>query len=189
MPYINLLPWRENARREMQQQFIAVLAGMSTVVVFCVFLLNFYYSERLAGQQYRNDYLKSEISILDKRIREIRNLNNTKDNLNQRISLIEQLQSSRNLGTQILNEVASIVPAGIYLTKVEKKDNLILVTGRSESNNRLANMIRQIEQSELLSNAVLESIIAGKKENSLLSSFKMTIEVNPYSATVAGDEK
>lgn len=180
MPYINLLPWRENARRELQQQFIAILAGISAVVVFLIFLLNLYYAERLQGQQYRNNYLQSEISILDKRIREIRDLNDTKDNLNQRIQLIEQLQSSRNLGTQILNEVANIVPAGIYLTKVEKKGSGILITGRSESNNRLANMMRQIEQSNLLSNAVLESIVAGENENSLLSKFSMTIQVNEF---------
>mgnify|MGYP000450794753 FL=1 len=180
MPYINLLPWRETARREMQQQFIAILAGISGVVVFLVFLLNLYFSERLSGQEYRNNYLQSEISILDKRIREIRDLNKTKENLNQRIKLIEQLQSSRNLGTQILNEVAIIVPAGIYLTKIEKKGAGLLITGRSESNNRLANMIRQIEQSELLSNAVLESIVAGEKENSLLSNFSMTVSVDEY---------
>jgi len=180
MPYINLLPWRENARREMQQQFIAILAGISGVVVFLIFLLNFYYSERLSGQEYRNNYLQSEISILDKRIREIRDLNKTKESLNKRIKLIEQLQSSRNLGTQILNEVALIVPAGIYLTKVEKKGTGLLITGRSESNNRLANMIRQIEQSDLLSNAVLESIVAGEKENSLLSNFSMTVSVDEY---------
>lgn len=189
MPYINLLPWRENARREMQQQFIAILAGLSAIVVFFVFLLNFYFSERITGQEYRNSYLKSEISILDKRIREIRDLNDTKENLNQRIRLIEQLQSSRNLGTQVLNEVAAIVPAGIYLTKVEKKDNLILVTGRSESNNRLANMIRQIDKSELLSDAILESIVAGKKENSLLSNFKMTIKVTEYLPEQVGAKK
>ena len=180
MTYINLLPWRENARREQQQQFIAILAGLSGVVVFFVFLLNFYYSERLSGQEYRNNYLQSEIAILDKRIREIRDLNKVKDSLNQRIKLIEQLQSSRNLGTQVLNEIAQIVPAGIYLTKIEKKGAGLLITGRSESNNRLANMIRQIEQSKLLSSAVLESIVAGEKENALLSNFSMTVSVNEF---------
>lgn len=189
MPYINLLPWRENARRELQQQFIAILAGVSSLVVFLVFLLNFYYSERLEGQQYRNDYLQSEISILDRRIREIRDLNKTKDNLNQRINLIEQLQSSRNLGTEILREVANIVPAGIYLTKVEKKGAGLLITGKSESNNRLANMIRQIEQSELLSDAVLESIVAGERENNLLSNFSMTISVEEYLPTTQEESK
>jgi len=188
MPYINLLPWRENARRELQQQFIAILAGISAITVFLVFLLNFYYSERLEGQQYRNNYLQSEISILDKRIKAIRDLNKTKDSLNQRIQLIEQLQSSRNLGTQILNEVAVIVPAGIYLTRVEKKGAGILITGRSESNNRLANMMRQIEQSELLSDAVLESIVAGENENTLLSKFSMTIQVNEYLTETGQDE-
>lgn len=188
MPYINLLPWRENARREQQQQFIAILAGISGVVVFFVFVLNYVYGARLEGQEYRNNYLQSEISILDKRIREIRDLNKTKDSLNQRINLIEELQSSRNLGTQVLNEIAVIVPAGIYLTKVEKKENGLLITGKSESNNRLANMMRQIEQSNLLAEANLESIIAGDSEGALLSDFNMTVTVIGPNVTEVGGE-
>jgi len=42
--------------------------------------------------------------------------------------------------------------------------------------------MRQIEQSSLLSNAVLESIVAGEKENALLSNFSMTVAVNEYLA-------
>lgn len=187
MPYINLLPWRENARKELQQQFIAILVGFGIISGFIVFLLNFYFSERLAGQQYRNSYLQSEISILDKRIREIRNLNKTKDSLNQRIQLIEQLQSSRNIGTQVLNEIASIVPAGIYLTKIEKKGSGLLIKGKSESNNRLANMIRNIEKSKLLGDAVLDSIVAGKSDALLLSDFDMTVTVNEFE--VQGEAK
>jgi type IV pilus assembly protein PilN len=188
MPYINLLPWRENARREQQQQFIAILAGISGVVIFFVFVLNYFYSARLEGQEYRNNYLQSEISILDKRIREIRDLNKTKDNLNQRIKLIEELQSSRNLGTQVFNEIAAIVPAGVYLTKVEKKQGGLQITGKSESNNRLANMIRMIEQSALLYEAELDSIKAGNKEGALLSDFSMTVKVKGMLST-QGEEK
>ncbi|QTH65218.1 PilN domain-containing protein [Psychrosphaera ytuae] len=180
MPYINLLPWRETARKERQQQFLAILGVISGLVVFLVFLLNMYYSERLAGQEYRNNYLRSEISILDQRIREIRNLNKTKDDLNQRIELIELLQESRNLGTQIFNEIARVVPAGIYLTKVEKKGSGLLINGKSESNNRLSNMMREIERSELLEGADLDSIVSAEREDQLLSDFSMTIAVKGY---------
>lgn len=180
MPYINLLPWRETARKERQQQFLAILGALSGLVVFLVFLLNMYYSERLAGQEYRNNYLRSEISILDQRIREIRNLNKTKDDLNQRIELIELLQESRNLGTQIFNEIARVVPAGIYLTNVEKKGSGLQINGKSESNNRLSNMMREIERSELLEGADLDSIVSAEREDQLLSDFSMTIMVKGY---------
>jgi type IV pilus assembly protein PilN len=189
MPYINLLPWRETARKEKQQQFLAILGAISALVVFLVFLLSMYYSEKLTGQKYRNTYLQSEISILTSRIREIQSLNDTKDDLNQRIALIEQLQESRNLGTQIFNEVARIVPTGIYLTNVEKKAASLLINGKSESNNRLSNMIRNIEKSELLENAVLDSIVAGEKETSLLSDFTMTVSVEEYLVENEGEKK
>lgn len=180
MPYINLLPWRETARKERQQQFLAILGVIAGVAVFFVFLLNLYYSERLDGQEYRNNYLRSEISILDKRIREIRNLNKTKDDLNQRIELIELLQESRNLGTEVFNEISRVVPAGIYLTKVEKKGSGLLIQGKSESNNRLSNMMREIEASELLEDADLDSIVSAEQETELLSAFSMAIAVKGY---------
>ncbi|MDA8621839.1 PilN domain-containing protein [Psychrosphaera sp.] len=189
MPYINLLPWRENARKEKQQQFLAVLAVISGAVVLLIFALSFYYSQQLEGQNYRNNYLQSEISILDQRIREIRNLNNTKADLNKRIELIEQLQESRNLGTEIFNEVAGMVPTGIYLTKIEKKDDSLLINGKSESNNRLSNMMRNIEKSDLLEGADLDSIVAGEKDTALLSDFTMTVAVRKYVVKAEGDKK
>ncbi len=189
MPYINLLPWRETARKEKQQQFLAILGATSALVIFLVFLLSMYYSEKLAGQKYRNDYLQSEISILNRRIQEIRTLDDTKNDLKQRISLIEQLQESRNLGTQIFNEVAGIVPTGIYLTKVEKSGPALLINGKSESNNRLSNMMRRIEQSELLGEVELDSIVAGERDAALLSDFTMTVEVKEYLIDEEGESK
>ena len=53
---------------------------------------------------------------MNQRIREINELDK-KENLQQRMRLIEELQSNRNLGTQIMDEVAKIVPGGVYLTK------------------------------------------------------------------------
>ncbi|MFP3830705.1 PilN domain-containing protein, partial [Pseudomonas sp. SIMBA_021] len=87
---------------------------------------------------------------------EIRELDKRKENLQQRMRLIEELQSSRNLGTQIMDEVTKIVPQGIYLTKLERRGNQIYVLGRSESNNRLSTMIRQVQSSYLLERLTMQ---------------------------------
>ena len=182
MAYINLLPWREAARKERQKNYVMVLALTALVSFLVCFLINMIYNARLDGQAKRNQYLESEIRILDQRIAEIRALNETKRSLQQRMTLIEQLQGSRNLGTEVMLEITRIVPTGVYLTQLEKKGSALLLLGKSESNNRLSNMLREAEQSELLTAPYLEFIEAGKERSSLLSDFRMHVKIAGYEA-------
>lgn len=182
MAYINLLPWREAARKEHQKNYVMVLALTALVSFLVCFLINMVYNARLDGQAKRNQYLESEIRILDQRIAEIRTLNETKRSLQQRMTLIEQLQGSRNLGTEVMLEITRIVPTGVYLTQLEKKGSALLLLGKSESNNRLSNMLREAEQSELLTTPYLEFIEAGKERSSLLSDFRMHVKIAGYEA-------
>lgn len=182
MAYINLLPWREAARKERQKNYVMVLALTALVSFLVCFLINIVYNARLDGQAKRNQYLESEIRILDQRIAEIRTLNETKRSLQQRMTLIEQLQGSRNLGTEVMLEITRIVPTGVYLTQLEKKGSALLLLGKSESNNRLSNMLREAEQSELFTTPYLEFIEAGKERSSLLSDFRIHVKIAGYEA-------
>jgi type IV pilus assembly protein PilN len=182
MAYINLLPWREAARKERQKQYLSILAATALVSFLIMFLINMIYNARIDGQLQRNSYLTNEIKVLEQRITEIQTLSDKKKSLQQRMSLIEQLQSSRNLGTQIMDEIARVVPAGVYLTQFEKKGSSLLLVGKSESNNRLSNMLREAESSELLAAPLLEFIEAGKDSSTLLSNFKMHLMVTGFEA-------
>lgn len=177
MAHINLLPWREEAQKAKQQLFFTILAAIVVFAFVLVFAVNQYYQARIDGQNIRNQYLTNEIKKLDLRIGEIKTLKEKKQALQQRIKVIEQLQRSRNVGTQVLDEIAKIVPAGIYLTKLEKKGNMLFIVGKSESNNHLANMIRAIEGSNLLTDAILESISNNDAKSKLLSDFKMKVRI------------
>lgn len=177
MAYINLLPWREEALQARKKEYLSILALVGLVTFLVVFIISSYYQSQIDGQQSRNQFLKDEIQILDVRIAEIKTLNEKKEALQKRISVIEQLQRSRNVGTQVLDEIAKIIPNGIYLTKLEKKGNVIHLTGKSESNNHLANMIREIELSDLFTDATPESIVTDEQATKLLSDFKMRVTI------------
>lgn len=177
MASINLLPWREAARKQQQLNYLAILAQVAVLTFVLMFFVYWLYGARVEGQISRNALLQSEIQVLDQRIAQIKKLEEQKASLQQRMSLIEQLQRSRNLGTQIMDEVAKTVPAGVYLMSLDKKFNRLLVTGKSESNNRLSGMLRVIEQSPLLSQPVLEFIQASKEDSGLLSDFKMHLRL------------
>ncbi len=177
MAHINLLPWREEAEKAKQRQFFTAISLVALTSFALVFLVNQFYQMRIDGQNARNQYLKHEIQLLDARISQIKTLNEKKSELEKRTSVVEQLQRSRNVGTQVLDEIAKIVPTGIYLTKMEKQGNSLQLFGKSESNNHLANMIRKIDTSDLFTDAVLESIISNDTESKILSDFKMRIRI------------
>jgi type IV pilus assembly protein PilN len=180
MPHINLLPWREQQRQASQQKFLTIIGLIVGSVFLLMYLIGAFYDGLTAGQNIKNNFLKAEIAKLDTRIVAINDLNKKKDNLQRRIRLIEELQSNRNLGTQIIDEIVRVVPAGIYLTSLEREGNLLKVIGRSESNNRLSQMLRQVEASYLLERPVIQGIVAGEQRSRLLSDFTMHFNVKSF---------
>ncbi|MCF6436535.1 MULTISPECIES: PilN domain-containing protein [Pseudoalteromonas] len=180
MPHINLLPWRDQRRKESQKKFLTIIAVNIVVVMLILYLIGSFYDSLTAGQQVKNNYLGAEVAKLDSRIVEINDLSQQKENLQRRINLIEELQSNRNLGTQIIDEVVRVVPAGVYLTSLERKENLIKVVGRSESNNRLSQMLRGVESSYLLERPTIQGIVTGEQNSRLLSDFTMHFYVKPF---------
>ncbi len=177
MAYINLLPWREENIKAQQKEFFTILAIAAIVAFGLIFSVSLFYQAKIDGQVKRNHFLTNEIQVLDIRINEIKLLAEKKAALQKRIDVIEQLQRSRNVGTQVLDEMAKVIPAGIYITSLEKQGNSIFLQGKSESNNHLANMIRAIELSDLFTDATPESIVTDENATKLLSDFKMQIRI------------
>ena len=187
MAYINLLPWREAQRKQQQTQFMTLLSIAGIVSFAAMFGLSALYTAKIEGQGSRNAFIQGEITVLEQRIVEIRELDEKKKNLQKRMELISQLQSSRNLGTQIMDQIATVVPTGVYLSNLQKQGPSLLLVGKSESNNRLSNMIRSVESSELLKDPLLEFIEAGKDQTQLLSDFKIHLTVKGFEAVQGGD--
>ncbi len=177
MAYINLLPWREQEKETQKKIFLIILASIAVFTLLLTFLIGLFYQLKIDGQNTRNQFLQNEITILDVKIAEIRTLNTTKKELIKRISAVEQLQRNRNVGTQVFSEITSVVPSGVYLTSAFKTGNVLSFEGKSVSNSNLSNMIRNIENSELLYDAKLHKITSSNIQKSLLSDFNMVVKV------------
>ncbi len=71
MPHINLLPWREQQRKESQNKFVTVLFAVVVISFLSMYILSSFYSGLREGQNIKNDFLNTEIALLNQRIREI----------------------------------------------------------------------------------------------------------------------
>lgn len=162
MASINLLDWREDRRDRRKKEFITVLVSVVVVCGMLLFLSHMVYESWIDGQRQRNNYLKNEISILDRQIREIRELEDQRRKLEDRMNVIQKLQSSRPQVVRLFDELVRVMPDGVYVTKIERKGKKIFLEGRAESNTRVSRLMRNIDESDWLDKPVLSVIREAK---------------------------
>lgn len=94
MARINLLPWREELREQRKQQFLVILGGVLVASAALVFLGDQYFTAAVENQNARNDFLRKEIVVLDARIKEISELKSRRQQLLERMKIIQDLQGN-----------------------------------------------------------------------------------------------
>ena len=72
MTRINLLPWREELRKQKRQEFLTVVVGMLVLGGVLIFAANYFINSKISSQDGRNQFLSGEISRLDNKIKEIK---------------------------------------------------------------------------------------------------------------------
>jgi type IV pilus assembly protein PilN len=160
MPRINLLPWRDEERKERKLQFLIALGGATLVAILLAFLSYLMFSSMIDGQQRRNDRLRAEIKSLDKQIEEINSLESAKQKFIARMEIIEKLQRSRPEIVHVFDEIVKTLPDGAYLTGVKQTDLKFKFDGVAQSATRVSTFMRNIDSSEWLKNPELQVIAA-----------------------------
>ena len=160
MPRINLLPWRDEQRKERQVQFLIALGAAALAACLLAFLGYLAFSSMIDSQQHRNDRLRTEIKKLDKQIEEINSLETAKQNFIARMQIIEKLQQSRPEIVHVFDEIVKTLPDGAYLTAIKQTDQKFKFDGIAQSSTRVSAFMRNMDSSEWLRNPELQVVQA-----------------------------
>jgi type IV pilus assembly protein PilN len=185
MPRINLLPWRDEERKERKLAFFVAIGGATVaggVVAFAAYLM---LNSMIEGQVQRNDKLRTEIKLLDKQIEEINNLESAKQKFIARMEIIEKLQRSRPEIVHLFDEIVKQLPEGVYLTSVKQQGKRMRFDGIAQSSTRVSAFMRNIDGSEWLRGADLE-IVQSASGNTAGQSFTLYAD---QVSTVNDDDK
>jgi len=165
MAKINLLPWREELRKQKQKDFLNSIV-LSTLVGFILVGSIHTYMEGLKTyQEKRNQKLQNEIVLLDKKIVEIKDIEDKKRKLLAKIDLIHKLQESRPEIVHLFDEIPKTTPDGIFLTKFTQTGSELIFEGKSQSNARISAFMRAIEASPWLQTPTLNVIQSQMKQS------------------------
>ncbi len=188
MSTINLLPWRETKRKELQTQFLIMLMIVAVLAVAVWGAGHFYHVQLIEVQNTRIAYVEKSIAEVDKKIQEIKQLEKEKERLLSRMRAIEQLQGNRPLIVRLFDEIVTSLPEGVTVSSITQKGASITINGLAQSNARVSSFMRKLESSKWLANPNLKIIQEANPDGSKpINSFTLIFsQVVPKAE--AGDE-
>ena len=177
MARINLLPWREELRRERQRHFLSTLLMTSILGIIIVFMVGTGFDQKIKHQQNRNELVKSEIRKLETRIQKIEELERTRARLISRKQVIERLQASRSMTVELLDNLAKSIPVGVTITSLRQQGPTLALAGTSQSNARVSAYLRELETNDLFLKPQLAFVRSSAKVATITEPYEFSISV------------
>jgi type IV pilus assembly protein PilN len=148
MARINLLPWREERREERRKRFLLALIGVVVGSIGAVLIADQVITAAIERQVARNDYIGKQIAVVDERIKQISELKAHRQQLVERMRIIQDLQGNRQISGRIFDQLARTLPDGVYFTDVKMAGKTLSISGAAESNNRVSELMRNLDASD-----------------------------------------
>ncbi len=168
MTRINLYPWRAVKEEYKKKQFLIILSGCCLFTLMLSYCQNMYYNIQIAKQEENNLYLNNELILTNKKLRELAKIKSQKQAILDRLSVLEKLDHTRERAIYLINQIVDLINPLVVIKKIQRQNDLVIISGYSESNNGVAKFLRDIELSQYFHSAELDKIqVVTEKEESL----------------------
>jgi type IV pilus assembly protein PilN len=181
---INLLPHREERRKQRKQAFFMGLGAAAALGLMVVAIWFSVLQQMTDAQESRNEFLQAEITRLDGQIKDIATLRSEIDALKARQRAVEDLQTDRNVPVHLLDELVKQTPEGVYLTSIRQTGEVVAVNGVAQTNERVSELLRNtlynsewLEKPELIEIRAATQTMANKEQRRLFEfSMRVTLK-------------
>ncbi|WP_444903647.1 PilN domain-containing protein [Microbulbifer sp. CnH-101-E] len=187
MAKINLLPWRQEYRAQKQKEFQQVLVLVIIAAAASVFLWMKTVDRQVASQNERNQILQVKINALNKQVSEIKDLKKRRQELIDRMRVIQELQGNRPLAVRYFDELVQATPEGLWLLELTRKGSQLELSGVAESNNRVSSFMRNLDQSDWYESPNLTDVTASPEYGEQASAFQLTVNLSGRKSDDAND--
>jgi type IV pilus assembly protein PilN len=170
---INLLPVREERRKaDLQQQGVLLLA---TVIGSMVLVGGYhaYLRSSVSSAQDGTRQLQRQIDAFGPQLKQVEGFRAAKAEIEQKLSVIEDLDRSRSGPIRVLDELASHTPERVWLTKLETGASGVGIEGVSLDNELVALFLTALGESPYFEDVELEETELLEQEGLKLNEFRL----------------
>lgn len=153
---INLLPVREARKRESVKVQLAIGAIVMLVTLGCLYAW-------YATMDNMVETTKGQISAAEQRVRELEKIIGKVSNIKsviqlyeEKMRIIEDLKAKKSGPIQLLDELSMLIPAKVWLTKLEQGGEQFSLEGQAITNEDLVQFLKALRNSKLFDNVMLK---------------------------------
>jgi type IV pilus assembly protein PilN len=163
MMRVNLLPWREEAKKARKMRFITLAVIVSIIAVFCIIIVDLWYRSLVSHQEDRNTFLttqlgneQTQLTALNKRKKELMAFDTA-------VHFIMSLREQSYRAVELVDTLARITPEAVSFTKIEFKGQDVILTGKAKSDSQISLFMDKLSGTKIFKQPDLTQIAA--KEN------------------------
>lgn len=155
---INLLNWRSRHMLILNRRFIVTVSACALVtLLFAGIIYSIFHLQTNAAKK-SVAYLDAQLREVAGTISEIKKIEAKKNSILEKRKTIETLQASRPFVVEIFEMIARNIPAGVVLSQLSRKGEILSISGQSDSNYNVSIMMENAQRSPKIKSAKLTQL-------------------------------
>jgi type IV pilus assembly protein PilN len=144
---INLLPYREKAKKENLQRQIVILAGTLILFLLVILSVHLYFTMSVSGLETKIREADAKLVILNKKVGDVEGFKRDKKELEQKLGVIKSLEGNRLFPVRMLDEINRLVPPrDIWLEKISENGQELRIEGMARDSITVAGFMKSLEK-------------------------------------------
>ena len=149
---INLLPYREAAKKENIKRQITIIAGSFVIVLLALFYIQLSISSSISTLEEKIKEKEARLAMLTKKLGDIEGLKRDMRELEQKLAVITGLEENRLFPVRVLDEFTILVPSrDMWLEKMSGAGLDLRIDGVARNNIIVAKFMKSLELSSIVS--------------------------------------
>lgn len=172
---INLLPTKRKTPRkvtELQQQVIIGVVVFGAVIA----AMAFYYlslNAKISAREQELAAAMAEIARQDNMLREVKNVEDERKKVTDKIGIIEQLKKNQQGPVRLLDEISRAIPATADITSMTEAGGNINLGGEAFSNEDVVRFVEKLKASAFFTDVFLMETSQRDKEGYEIYEYKI----------------
>jgi type IV pilus assembly protein PilN len=160
---INLLPYREKAKKENLQYQILALAGALLLFLLIILAVHVYFNMNISSMEATIREAEARLVILNKKVGDIERFKKDKRELEQKLGVINALETDRLFPVRMLDELNQLILSKeAWLEKVTQTGQDLRIEGMAKDNGTVARFMKNMEKAGFVQS--VELVVSREKE-------------------------
>lgn len=173
MTTINLLPWREKARRSQQYRFFAWCGGAACIALLINGLWSNALQQRIDRQEQRNVRLQQEVEANEKITKNKKAFNDQKVLILKQMTTLQNVHNQRYRLVELLDVLPKLLPNDVFINSIQIDKDVMTLQGEAQTEVQVSEVIKRFHQQAGWHSIQLKEISTPQKSNR--TAFQVTL--------------